>query len=270
MISGSLSLSSAEARIMVVMSDLSGPGVKAGTSGYLTGYPLEGAGKYVLARTWGAPEMPRPGCVWTHSLIMDNADLAAMTSAEDLIMAFRRPSDPSIKSDYAAPVDITVGIRASRPVQMDRARGLLTALYAAPEQGVVAEVDQSEEDELLVTAIWMQQWPRLRRGFGFCTLAGTDRSGKGVALDLQLVRSPDWQARSKFPNAVTPAELTAEPALEQLVADLRGSDVTQIRDFCAGPAGTSKAVAAQCSLSAGCTRRSSRTIVRIFALPWRH
>lgn len=231
LISGSLPLSAAEARIMVVMSDLSGPGVKADPSGYLTGYPLEGAGKYVLARTWAAPEMPRPGCVWTHSIIVDNADLAAMTSAAALIAAFRRPSGSSIKSDYSAPLEISVGAGASRRVQTEPARGLITALYSAPEQAVVAVVEGAEEDELLATTIWMQQWPRLRRAFGFCTLAGMDRSGKGVALDLQFVRSPDRQARSKFPNAVTPAEMTAEPVLEPLVEDLDGRDGTQIREF---------------------------------------
>lgn len=67
LISSSLSLAGQDARTMQVMSDLSGPGVKPGVDGYLTGHPLEGVGKYVLARTWAAPEMPRPGCVWTHS-----------------------------------------------------------------------------------------------------------------------------------------------------------------------------------------------------------
>ena len=216
---------------MVVMSDLSGPGVKPDASGYLTGYPLEGAGKYVLARTWAAPEMPRPGCVWTHSLIVDNADLAAMTSAEDLLAAFRRPSGAVMRSDHVTPVKIAVGTDARRPIDRERARGVLAALYKAPEKTVVAEVNQPEDDERLVTAIWMQQWPRLRRGFGFCTLAGMDRSAKGVTLDLQLVRTPDRQARSKFSNAVTPAETVMEPALEPLLADLEGVDDTQIREF---------------------------------------
>jgi len=108
---------------------------------------------------------------------------------------------------------------------------VLAALYKAPERTVVAEVDEPQDDERLVTEIWMQQWPRLRRGFGFCTLAGMDRSSKGVALDLQLVRAPDRQARSKFPNSVTPAEMVSDPALEPLVADLEGADGTQIREF---------------------------------------
>jgi len=63
LIAGSVTLSSAEARMMQVMSALSGPGVKPPASGYLTGYLLDGSGRYVLARTWAASEMSRPGCV---------------------------------------------------------------------------------------------------------------------------------------------------------------------------------------------------------------
>lgn len=216
---------------MVVMSDLSGPGVKPEESGYLTGYPLEGLGKYVLARTWAAPEMPRPGCVWTHSLIIDNADLATLISADGLQLAFRRPSDTSAKSEYAEPASFVDMPRSPTVVPRGRMRSILAALYGAPAQAVVAEIEQAKEDEQLVTAIWMQQWPRLRRAFGFCTLAGMDRSGKGVLLDLQFVRSVDRQILAKFPNAVTPTTMLEQPALEPLVTDLEGERGTQIREF---------------------------------------
>lgn len=231
LISSSLSLSSADARTMVVMSDLSGPGVKPESSGYLTGYPLEVAGKYVLARTWAAPEMPRPGCVWTHSLIIDNADLATLTSADSLLLAFRRPSGPSPKSEYAEAASISSASHRPPPVLRDREREIVNGLYAAPQRTIVAEVKQADDDEWLITSIWMQQWPRLRRAFGFCTLAGVDRSGKGVALDLQLVRTLDRHFRAKFPNALAPSEIPPEPALEPLMADLEDRDGTQIREF---------------------------------------
>lgn len=231
LISTSLPLSSSDARIMVVMSDLSGPGVRAEPSGYLTGYPLEGSGKYVLARTWAAPEMPRPGCVWTHSLIIDNADLATLTSADNLLSVFRRPSGSSPKSEYTEPARIRNEPHQAAPIHSDRAREIVNGLYAAPDRTIVAEAGHAEVDERMITSIWMQQWPRLRRVFAFCTLAGIDRSGKGVSLDLQLIRSPDRQIRAKFPNAVIPSEVVPDLALEPLMADLEGRDDTQIREF---------------------------------------
>lgn len=58
---------------------------------YITAYPLEESGYYVIAKSWYAEEMSRPGCVWTHSLIVDldrveqNADFCA------LLKLFKRP-----------------------------------------------------------------------------------------------------------------------------------------------------------------------------------
>lgn len=231
LIASSQPLSGPDARTMLVMSDLSGPGVKPERSGYLTGYSLEESGRYVFARTWAAPEMSRPGCVWTHSLIIDNADLATMASADSLLSAFRRPSDPMVRSNYSEPVSISGSFPSSLSVSHDRIRKIITALYTAPDKAIVAEVEQGEEDEHLVTAIWMQQWPRLRRAFAFCTLAGVDRSAKGMPLDLQFVPSLDRHYRQRFPNAVSPSEIAAEPALDPLLADIEGRDDTKIREF---------------------------------------
>ncbi|MER9949539.1 hypothetical protein [Mesorhizobium sp. M0047] len=230
LISGSLSISGPHARTMVVMSDLSGPGIRP-EPGYLTGYPLEGEGKYVLARTWAAPEMPRPGCVWTHSLIIDNADLATLSSAEGLILAFRRPNGPPSRSEYAEPIAIPDSPVRAVAFRDRRTPGIVEALYTKPDKIVLADTVLADDDERLVVAIWMQQWPRLRRSFGFCTLSGMDRSGKGVTLDLQLVRSSDRQHRMKFPDSVTPSETLTELALKTLIDDIEGSDTTQIREF---------------------------------------
>lgn len=231
LIAGSLKLTSADARIMLVMSDLSGGGVKPDPQGYLTGYPLDDLGKYVLARTWAAPEMPRPGCVWTHSLLIDNADLAALTTAEGLLACFRRPALPVYRVEYSSELLIEDLPYAQIPAHMDRAEDILNAIYAAPDRQILVKTDETGDDEGIATAIWMQQWPRLRRTFGFCTLSGMDRSAKGVALDLQIANLPDRHHRSKFPGALVPSETSREGLLEALTKDLAGLDRTKIRDF---------------------------------------
>lgn len=232
LIAGSLTLSSADARTMQVMSDLSGPGVKPAASGYLTGYPLEGSGKYVLSRTWAAPEMPRPGCVWTHSLIVENADLATMSSAADLLAAFRRPDVPALRGGYASPLEIPAASQPpsrATPSVAARSAEVLNTLYAAPDKAVV--VQAGDDDERLAIAIWMQQWPRLRRSFGFCTLTKVDRSLKGEALDLQMVPGGERQLRSKFKDAVNPSDVAFEPTVDTLAADLFQPGVSQLREF---------------------------------------
>jgi hypothetical protein len=231
LLSSSLPLEGIEARLMLVMSDLSGPGVKPPSSGYLTGYPLEKFGKYVLARTWAATEMPRPGCVWTHSLLIDNADLAQISSAVALLRAFRRPDGPSHRSKYALSAQIA---STGLPLPIGsgfRAQQILNALYVFPEKTVVSEAADPVEDEHLVAAIWIQQWPRLRRMFGFCTLAGADRSKKGLTLDLQLIPPGDRHPESRFPGAVTAERVPPNHGLDVLVRDLRQPEGSQLREF---------------------------------------
>ena len=91
LLASSTSLAAIDTRTMLVLSDLSGPGASIGDEGYLTGYPLPDAGLYALARTWLATEMPRPGCVWTHTILIDFADLASLSSPAVLLRLFIKP-----------------------------------------------------------------------------------------------------------------------------------------------------------------------------------
>ena len=95
-------------RQMALLSDMSGSTLVRGFEEYLTGYPLPEIGVYAIARTWYAPEMRRPGCVWTHTLLCSFADLqqivdgepggrdgAAQVSWPRLARLFRRPMEGS-------------------------------------------------------------------------------------------------------------------------------------------------------------------------------
>jgi hypothetical protein len=205
--------------------------MKPSAGGYLTGYPLEKSGKYVLARTWAAPEMPRPGCVWTHSLIIENADLARLMSAQFLLDTFTRPTGVNVRSAYGGPVSVPPQLKPNGIEPTERTEFVLQALYSFPTRQVVAEAAEPFADEQVATAIWMQQWPRLRRSFGFCTLSGIDRSGKGVALDLQFVPEKDRQLRSKFPNAVVADGSAISDGLLPLLADLAVPSSSTLREF---------------------------------------
>lgn len=231
LISCSLPLDHPDARVMLVMSDLSGPGMKPSEGGYLTGYPLEQSGRYVLAKTWAAPEMPRPGCVWTHSLIIENADLAKLVSAQTLLETFKRPMHLDFRGVYGSPVSLPLPPRPDEIKSTERAEFLLAALYEFPLRQVVANTSEPLADEQVTTAIWMQQWPRLRRSFGFCTLAGMDRSGKGVVLDLQFVPEADRQIRSKFPSALFADGTSNTEEILPLLADLAAPSSSTLREF---------------------------------------
>ena len=202
-LAASVAMDTIDARFMLALSDTSGTGGNIVSTGYLTGYPLLTGRAYALARTWPAHEMARPGCVWTHTLLIDFSDLAMLRSLNDLLALFRRPHRRDYCS-YRHAVTLEVG---RDPITLTTteatwARGVLAALYAEPHEKVVAARSASIDVERVVLALWTQQWPRLRRSFCFCTFATADRSDGGCTFDLQLFPSTDFSARQRFPGAV--------------------------------------------------------------------
>jgi hypothetical protein len=231
LLAGSASPSPQDVRRMLVLSDVSGSSAKLPVRGYLTGYPLSGSGKFVLARTWAAPEMSRPGCVWTHSLLIDFADLATLQSATNLTSLFRRPTGGSLQA-----YETTLTVRTSPTSGSDgvsnasACRALLGALYGSPHKKVIARY-ADDEDEDLILALWIQQWPRLRRGFRFCSFSAADRSTTSEMFDLQLVDRRQPLQRFRIPDAVVAAASQFESGLEPLLDDLFTPDREGLRSF---------------------------------------
>lgn len=168
-------LSSAHESQLLLLSDLSGPEFRPDFDGYLTGYGLNGSGYYVLARTWFASEMPRPGCVWTHSLLFRDEDLSRIRSLSHL--PFRRPvaTDPS--EVYEGTLRVELDGEWARVDPSPELKGVLSALYSG-DSTVVVSAGSAAAQEQVVLAVFLQQWPRLRRSFRFCTgaLLPRDRS----------------------------------------------------------------------------------------------
>jgi hypothetical protein len=95
-------------RVVLILSDMSGPSMLHGFESYLTGYPLPDAGLYAFARTWYAAEMNRPGCVWTHTLLIENADLAHIRDLRTLVRLFRRPQKGQSWLAYQSPLVLSI------------------------------------------------------------------------------------------------------------------------------------------------------------------
>jgi len=232
-LASSVQLKPRDAKTILVLSDVSGPGARIDESGYLTGYPLPDAGLYALARTWTAPEMARPGCVWTHTLLLDFADLARLGSLTGLIDIFRRPQ-PNGHADYAKPLLLDCAAEPPRLRAPDElwARRIMAALYGKPKARVIASRDGNPAVDILVATLWSQQWPRLRRSFRFCTLAATDRSTEGAVFDLQLLPSGNQALRTRFPRAVEADSIAASGEwLEEAVNDLIQPRASGLRSF---------------------------------------
>lgn len=175
-----------------VLSDLSGSAGGDSFEPYLTGYPVMGTDLFALARTWHAPEMRRPGCVWTHTLLLDPTVLEA-ADLTALLARFRYPSEAA-RGDFKTPLEIE-GMGSPKGLEppslgeatKDVIESLLVSIYQAspPDTGVVLPCS-GKEMELVAIRLWSQQWPLLRRGFSFCTRAFDCRLLGDRPLDLQL------------------------------------------------------------------------------------
>lgn len=79
--------------------------VDGGDSSYLTAYPLKESGYYVVARTWYAEEMKRPGCVWTHSLLIPFESLNGFDDFNRLQTLFVRPGADENFDSYSHTIE---------------------------------------------------------------------------------------------------------------------------------------------------------------------
>lgn len=226
----SAALSARDTKTLLTLSDRSGPGVKIPSGGYLTGYPLAESSLYVVARTWAAPELPRPGCVWTHSLLVDFTDLATIEDATGLLRMFVRPGS-GIPSVYHEPIQYLPATPSSPALFGSEARHILAALYGRPTDRIIASVSQADPD-ILALSVWGQQWPRLRRAFRFCSLSASDRSTDSTPFDLQLL-PPDKVARSRFPKSIEAERISIPDAtwLDDALDDLLRPGANGLRTF---------------------------------------
>lgn len=95
---------------------------------YITTYPLSDGKHYVVAKSWYADDMERPGCVWTHSLIVDLDNLDEKFDFRSLAGLFKRP----VKGEYSFySEDIKhVPILSANPVSVDFQEDILIWLYS--------------------------------------------------------------------------------------------------------------------------------------------
>ena len=98
LLAGSIELPRQEKHLMLGLSDMSGRSMVSGFEEYITGYPLADGGYYAFARTWYAPEKERPGCVWTHSLLISEGQLGRIRDLGTLRRLFRRPVSVEARS----------------------------------------------------------------------------------------------------------------------------------------------------------------------------
>ncbi|MGA7202608.1 MAG: hypothetical protein WBX26_12320 [Candidatus Cybelea sp.] len=233
LVASSTILPSRDSKLMLTLSDVSGPGARPPNDGYITAYPLLESKMYALARTWNAPEMSRPGCVWTHTLLIDFADLALIADPGWFLSLFRKPGDLDIARYRAAiPVPSSTTPTPLSPQSLSFARLIVSELYSKPKSRLVAPRPHDVDVDETVLAIWAQQWPRLRRAFRFSTLSAMDRSTEGCNFDLQLYSPELRHQRAHFLDVIEAQASTERPEwLELSLNDLQHPQHSGLRAY---------------------------------------
>lgn len=189
LLSASLKLSEEVGSLLLLHSDLV-PGANFGRiEGYWTGMPVPAAKAYALMRTWPAPEMARPGCVWTHAVLIALADMARFPDLTILEPHFVRPTLSGGFTAYSNRLTIEPRNAMTIPnltVSRLSALRVLRALYGSQSDGILTEY--GEPVDAAIFAAWSQQWPRLRRSFSFQTAARARDVPSKFHFNLRVVR----------------------------------------------------------------------------------
>ncbi|WFU23630.1 hypothetical protein QA649_37405 [Bradyrhizobium sp. CB1717] len=228
-IASSLRLPPKDLYLLSIATDLAGGARLGDDESYLSGLPLPESRRYAVFRTWAAPEMPRPGCVWSHVVLLGQKTTASLAAFSTLLPLFRRP-DRSRTDEYGEPLG-PIDIGSGKAAAVSPIAEIIETYYAGkrvvlPPSGSAADLEEA------VLAVWSQQWPRLRATYSFCTAAVKEHRGVDASdYDVQ-VASPAEPRSGGFADWVA---FAASDAAQNRVTPLRrflwryGRDISNSR-----------------------------------------
>ena len=139
----------------------------------VTGLALRETEEFAFCVTWTAPEARRPGAVWSHALVVGEAQLRDPHACDVLVGLPRRPSaDASDLDTYRAPLPLdrapaSPSYLPPAPLDLELLENLISTAYS-PTDGIVVDQNLAAGARALLV-LWRAQWPELRAGFSFRT-----------------------------------------------------------------------------------------------------
>lgn len=187
LLASSINLSDASRRKMDILSDLSGPDIAEGFKYYFSGYFLETERIIVLAKTWYASEMSRPGCVWTHSLLFQEDDIDVLAQyTNDILSLFIRPNSSESIERYSSLLVVESPIHKCKKMDEKKLQYLLWVMLGhKPANMIFAQDSEEYISELLF--LWFACYTQLLQGYSFITGAMSIRKDNEQIVSLQFV-----------------------------------------------------------------------------------
>lgn len=241
LLASSIDLPNEVRRKMLPITDMSGNSMLDGFEDYLTAYPIKDINAFAIGKTWYADEMERPGCVWTHTLIISFVDLPLLLDTEVIFGLFKRPNGSQDTDAYK--YTISVNLHRSKKQNNNSwlekftpsvVKTAIAHLYNGKNQSVLIRTSNTSNFDKLIFAIWSQQWPRLKRNFSFCTGAIEPRSLDKQYLDIQIVPYRAFRENSSFSiidsiKSSEPPKESFDKWIDLIYEDLKSPSL--LRDF---------------------------------------
>lgn len=156
---------------------------------YVTAYPLDECPYYVVAKTWYADEMHRPGCVWTHSLLIHKDDLLKITDFCNLLYLFEEPLTENYEN-YSTPRPFIEDAKETETqlseIGENRAAEVYECLLSSTPSFILSEFTSRHSQELLLSLLNYVPVEILKNK-SICSGTASPRSYDGQYLSLQLV-----------------------------------------------------------------------------------
>lgn len=187
-------------RELLRLSDLSGPVSGPGFDDYLTAFGLRSAPLYAFSRTWAATNAPRPGLVWTRTLVLDADAVAQVQDLAPIVAFLRELQSEDLSSIVLEPLTVRTSTDpgseadgADYPREALDVLGALLSKDGSPASVLIPSQDAISWERFLLD-LWRLLWPGLRMGFSFTTGGLRFRTlSDGSPFDVQVV--PKAQAR---------------------------------------------------------------------------
>lgn len=183
--------SSEDMLLMSQMSDWAGfEGKYDKEISYLTAYPLS-SDYYVIAKTWYAYEMNRPGCVWTHSLLIRCEDLNRIPDFKAFQKIFRRPINVNDYANYGRVIEIVEdepkdGVKELSLTEANISMVYITLLQL--QKPLVYQIKKSNDEYQDMILHLMDYIPGgILSKYTFSSGSTVQRQFKGKSFDLQFV-----------------------------------------------------------------------------------
>lgn len=158
---------------------------------YITAYPLDESPYYVLAKTWYADGMRRPGCVWTHSLLICNEDLDKIDDFCSFLPLFEAPvTENDSVEHYAFPLQFDGNAphveKHLSQIEVSTIGEVFENLLSTTPMFFLSELTSRQGQELLLSLLNYLPVELLKEK-SLCSGSSAPRSYEGKYLSLQGV-----------------------------------------------------------------------------------